>query len=273
MSRSKENSQHSKHHKHHKDHSHHRHESRTPLAAANTSTNTDDRLRELKDALRHEKKKRHKAEKRARKAQLAASTAADANAGPSSVADGSIERPRCASKVTMRTIRSHLGYDKPKWNAFRLCIQRTLHAARLDWSSDWRSQDPESLRAVWNVVLEKFPEAKRFRRSWGVERVAKQCWDGANSYERDMNNPNSYRSLHSTKRSSQQVPDRSPSPTPSTSTSTRTPASSRPHPLRVNSSDVESGAEDPAVGGTGDGDVVMSDGHGDGGGDGGDEDD
>ncbi|KAJ7612750.1 hypothetical protein FB45DRAFT_939696 [Roridomyces roridus] len=241
----KENSHRSKHPKHRDLHSRHGDDTRAPLATVNS---TEDQLRELTEALDHEKRKRRKAEKRARKARKAQAATSGGNATSPSVADGSIERPRQASKVPMSTIRSHLGYDKPKWNAFRLYIQRALHTARLDWSSDWRAQDSTHLGAVWNVVIQDdaFPEAKRFKNLWGIERVAKQYWDSINNYQRDMQNPNSYRRLHAANRATQQVPDRSPSPIPSTSAPTAGPA--RPHLRRIDSSDAESESEHRAGG-------------------------
>ncbi|KAJ7624516.1 hypothetical protein FB45DRAFT_1086289 [Roridomyces roridus] len=247
---------HSKHHKHHNRHSRHGDDSRTPLATVNS---TEDQLRELTEALDHEKRKRRKAEKRARKARKAQSATSGGNATSPSVADGSIERPRQASKVPMSMIPSHLGYDKPKWNEWLPAVHSAC-IARCSPGLVFRlSQDSTHLGAVWNVVIQEdaFPEAKRFKNLWGIERVAKQYWDSVNNYQRDMQNPNSYRRLHAADRTSQQVPDRSPSPTPSTSAPTA--GLARPHPRRIDSSDAESESEHRAGGDDCGEDVDMRD--------------
>ncbi|KAJ7205419.1 hypothetical protein GGX14DRAFT_568753 [Mycena pura] len=127
--------------------------------------------------LDHEKKKRRKAERRALKTSSAAN-ASSAEDDNSSVPDGSIARPKCPSKEKMCVIREHLGFDKLKWNAFLLCIQQAL-AARLDWKKDWRSQDSDRLRRAYDAVKEEYPEARRFRGSMGIDRVAKHYWDAA----------------------------------------------------------------------------------------------
>ncbi|KAJ7193429.1 hypothetical protein GGX14DRAFT_478135 [Mycena pura] len=183
-SSSKENAHHSKHHRKH--HSHRgSDDARTPLARLNEDLSMKERLIRAEEALKHERRKRRKAEKRAHAAQSAT------NAAPTEVADGAIERPKRASKVAMSVIRSHMGYDKPKWNAYRPAIHVALHAARLDWGSDWPSQDPIRLARAYNSVKDEFPEAQRFQGLWGIDRVAKQYWDNRCSHQHAIKNPNS----------------------------------------------------------------------------------
>ncbi|KAJ7195041.1 hypothetical protein GGX14DRAFT_475292 [Mycena pura] len=212
-SSSKENAHHSKHHRKH--HSHRgSDDARTPLARLNEDLSMKERLIRAEEALKHERRKRRKAEKRAHAAQSAT------NAAPTEVADGAIERPKRASKVAMSVIRSHMGYDKPKWNAYRLAIHVALHAARLDWGSDWPSQDPIRLARAYNSVKDEFPEAQRFQGLWGIDRVAKQYWDNRCSHQHAIKNPNSYRSrqaAHSRGRDLSHAP--SPSASPSVLTS------------------------------------------------------
>ncbi|KAJ7208371.1 hypothetical protein GGX14DRAFT_396016 [Mycena pura] len=226
----KENSHHSKHHKHRS-----RRRSRAPLAPLNEDLSTEERLRQATEALTHERRKRRKAERRARAAQSATSAAADDTSNE--VADGSVRRPKCASKVKMGDIRSHLGYDKPKWNAYRLAIHGALNAARLDWASDWRSQNPIRLSRAFNTVKDEFPEAQRFQGLWGIDRVAKQYWDNRTSYQRDIKNPESYRTRHAAdcRRSGRGRRNHSPSPVASTSSA----PPRRPYPRRIQSTDDE----------------------------------
>ncbi|KAJ7602583.1 hypothetical protein FB45DRAFT_1105437 [Roridomyces roridus] len=173
---------------------------RSPLAPLNDDLSTEERLRRAEEALHREKKKRRRAEKRARNgAKSAAENDDDTSVPPS---NGSIPRPKCASKVKMSVIRSHLGYEKPKWNAYRLAVHEALFSARLDWKSNWRAQDAVRLGRAYDVIRADFPETERFQGLWGIDRVAKQYWDNRTSNERDKKNPNSYRSLHARRRSS-----------------------------------------------------------------------
>ncbi|KAJ7199453.1 hypothetical protein GGX14DRAFT_468006, partial [Mycena pura] len=241
----KENAHHSKHHRKH----HSRRGSdnaRTPLAPLNEDLSTEERLRRAEEALKHERRKRRKAEKRARAAQSATNAAPgtpDDNTS-TEVADGSIERPKRASKVAMSVIRSHMGYDKPKWNAYRLAIHVALHAARLDRGSDWPSQDPIRLARAYNSVKDEFPEAQRFQGLWGIDRVAKQYWDNRCGHQRAIKNPNSYRSRQATHhRGGDLGPAPSPPVSPSTLTSPPPPPRRIRQPLHRILSDDEDGDE------------------------------
>ncbi|KAJ7210039.1 hypothetical protein GGX14DRAFT_565841 [Mycena pura] len=209
----------SRHHSHKHTHKHH--------PPADEYLSPEEQLRRVRKELDREKKKRRKAESRALKTSSAANTSS-AEGLDSSVPDGSIARPKCPSKEKMCVIREHLGFDKLKWNAFRLCIQQALTAARLDWKKDWRSQDSDRLRRAYDAVKEEYPEARRFRGSWGIDRVAKRYWDGRKSYMRDLKNPDSYRAKRAATR---QASRRSSSP--EASTSTAAPRGPRARPSRV----------------------------------------
>jgi len=111
-------------------------------------------------------------------------------------AEGSVIRPKRASKTQMKVIQAHLGYDTTKWNALRYSIRAAFAAARLDWDADWPSQDPIRIARAWNTVTDEFPETLRFQGLWGLDRIGKQYWDNRNNYTRDLRNPNSYRSRH-----------------------------------------------------------------------------
>ncbi|KAJ7610098.1 hypothetical protein FB45DRAFT_942717, partial [Roridomyces roridus] len=220
---------------------------RSPLAPLNNDLSTEERLCRAEEALDREKKKRRRAEKRARNAakSAAAENGDDTSAPPS---NGSIPRPKCASKVKISVIRSHLGYDKPKWNAYRLAIHETLFAARLDWKSNWRAQNAVRLGRAYDLVIRAdFPETERFQGLWGIDRVAKQYWDNRTSNERDKKNPNSYRSLHARRRSS---------PEPDRESSSRPPSKAprlhrRLDPRTLFSSEDEGGGKDGEVVGDG----------------------
>ncbi|KAJ7207258.1 hypothetical protein GGX14DRAFT_555136 [Mycena pura] len=49
----------------------------------------------------------------------------------------------------------------------------------------------DSVEHTMRKVKEEYPEARRFRGSWGIDRVAKRYWDGRKSYIRDLKNPDS----------------------------------------------------------------------------------
>ncbi|KAJ7195177.1 hypothetical protein GGX14DRAFT_575716 [Mycena pura] len=228
----KENPRRSKHHK--------RDSHRAPLAPLNEDLSTEERLRQAEAALNHERRKRRKAERRARKAEAATTAGpSDSDDDPAAgVAEGAIARPKCASKVKMGVIRSHLGYDKTKWNAYRLAIHAAVNAARLDWGAHWRSQDPVRLARAFNTVKDEFPETQRFQGLWGIDRVAKQYWDNYHSYQRDIKNPDSYRSRHTANRRGPSVGGRAVTRS-SPAASSPPPRRIRQHPLRVPASDDE----------------------------------
>jgi hypothetical protein len=68
----------------------------------------------------------------------------------------------------MEAIRAHLGYDKRKWSALRVChphnlfflianrtqscVRDSLHAARLNWDLPWKSQSITKLGYAYNAV-------------------------------------------------------------------------------------------------------------------------
>ncbi|KAJ7844265.1 hypothetical protein B0H14DRAFT_3687333 [Mycena olivaceomarginata] len=70
--------------------------------------------------------------------------------------DKSIDRPRRASKVSMRQIRQDLGYDKTRWNSFRTYCRDAATSARLNWGENWKSQRSDKLSKAYNVGEDVF---------------------------------------------------------------------------------------------------------------------
>ncbi|KAK6991822.1 hypothetical protein R3P38DRAFT_2803517 [Favolaschia claudopus] len=95
-----------------------------------------------------------------------------------------VPQPQNISEVKMEDLRQELGFNKPRWNAFRSCVRHSVIAARLDWDKNWKAQDDKKkLRAI-NVVRADFPEVKRFENAWAIKRVTAEYWGNRKTYGR-----------------------------------------------------------------------------------------
>ncbi|KAJ7325783.1 hypothetical protein DFH08DRAFT_941121 [Mycena albidolilacea] len=161
---------------------------------------------------------------------------------------GSDGRPKRASKVPMKHLKGQLGYDDEKWNALRDFTRTSLASARLDWRLSWKAQRPEKFAMVYNAIEEAFPETTRFAGQWGVDRIAKQCWDNHKNYRSCVVKPTTYRGRQAaSRRAARAAADtaaRSPSPSSDSQSDShsRSPSagpsrSRRARPLRVDSND------------------------------------
>ncbi|KAJ7071747.1 hypothetical protein B0H15DRAFT_957595 [Mycena belliarum] len=162
------------------------------------------------------------------------------------------------SDVTMREIRTRMGFDRSKWRALRSCVRDCLRAARLNWDADWRSQSTTKRGYAYNAIEDDFPELRRFEGQWAVNRIAKDVWDNRKTYINCVDNPSTYigrraaqrqrgrgsidtSSRHSssplpTPPSQPDSPNRSPTPGPS-----HAPPRPRPRVIRSPSSSPDSG--------------------------------
>ncbi|KAJ7196298.1 hypothetical protein GGX14DRAFT_575108 [Mycena pura] len=165
-----------------------------------------------------------------------------------SVPDESIARPRAASKVPMKDIQRHLGYDDKQWNRFRTYCRDALTSARLNTSENWKAQRAEKLTMAYNAIEEAFPETRRFQGQWGIDRAVKQCWDNRMNYRKNVDKPDTYRGREAAarraRRNGSSPPRSSHSPPPSDRDRVPSPAPSRPLPRpKKNPARVESGSE------------------------------
>ncbi|KAJ7218622.1 hypothetical protein GGX14DRAFT_560970 [Mycena pura] len=168
-----------------------------------------------------------------------------------SVPDESIARPRAASKVPMKEIQRHLGYDDKQWNSlFRTYCRDALTSARLKTGENWKAQRAEKLTMAYNAIEEAFPETRRFQGQWGIDRTVKQCWDNRmNYYRNNVDKPDTYRGREAAarraRRNGSSPPRSSHSPPPSDRDRAPSPGPSRPQPRpKKNPARVESGSED-----------------------------
>ncbi|KAF7347011.1 hypothetical protein MVEN_01454200 [Mycena venus] len=180
-------------------------------------------------------------------AQIAQTSSSQARSTPS-IPDESIDRPKNASKISMRVIREELGYDKTRWNSFRSYCRDAATSARLNWDGNWKSQRSEKLSMAYNAIEEAFPETRRFQGQWAIDRTVKQCWDNRKNYRNCVKNEKTYRGKEAAARRARRAPSTgtSPSPhrtpTPPRSSGSPTPGPSRPRarplkPRRISDSD------------------------------------
>ncbi|KAF8125904.1 hypothetical protein K438DRAFT_1790832 [Mycena galopus ATCC 62051] len=106
--------------------------------------------------------------------------------------DHRIGAPSRLSDVTMKEIRTHLGYDRKRWSALRACVRDCLRAARLNWDSNWKSQSTTKLGYAFNAIEDDFPELRRFNGQWAVNRIAKDVWDNHKTYMHCVDQPSTY---------------------------------------------------------------------------------
>ncbi|KAJ6478354.1 hypothetical protein C8R45DRAFT_1216508 [Mycena sanguinolenta] len=161
-----------------------------------------------------------------------------------SVPDESVNRPKNASKTTMRTIQKELGYDKVRWNAFRSYCRDATTSARLDWDGNWKSQRSEKLSMAYNAIEEAFPETRRFQGQWAIDRTVKQYWNNRKNYRSCVDKPTTYRGKQALARRAQHTesPDASVrSPRPS---SPPMAGPSRPPPCPLNNTRPPSDSEE-----------------------------
>ncbi|KAJ7199791.1 hypothetical protein GGX14DRAFT_661178 [Mycena pura] len=128
--------------------------------------------------------------------------------GPSSDAlrDDSIAPPENLSEVTISDIQELLGmgpggestsaYTRQRWFALRRNVRANLAAGRLEKGVSWKHQDTTKVARVYNAVAADFPEMKRFNNLWALAHIAHECWGNGNSYNRAVDDPDSYRSRH-----------------------------------------------------------------------------
>ncbi|KAK7021648.1 hypothetical protein R3P38DRAFT_3167615 [Favolaschia claudopus] len=134
---------------------------------------------------------------------------------PESAGDDSaplVPQPQNISEVKMEDLRTELGFNKPRWNAFRSCVRHAVIAARLDWDKNWKAQDDKKKLRAFNVVRADFPEVKRFENAWAIKRVAAEYWGNRKTYGRCVDDPNTYRgrkALESRGSTSRRAPRRS----------------------------------------------------------------
>ncbi|KAJ7261659.1 hypothetical protein C8J57DRAFT_1719778 [Mycena rebaudengoi] len=177
-------------------------------------------------------------------AQIAQTSTSQAGNRPS-IPDESINRPKNASKITMRAIRAELGYDKTRWNSFRVralfvfiaipvlsalsmksYCRDAATSARLNWDGNWKLQRSEKLSMAYNAIEAAFPETRRFEGQWAIDRTVKQCWNNRKNYRNCVHNDKTYRGKEAAARRARHAV--SPGTTPRTSpTPQRTPAAAR----------------------------------------------
>ncbi|KAJ7824185.1 hypothetical protein B0H14DRAFT_2597421 [Mycena olivaceomarginata] len=121
-------------------------------------------------------------ESRIREAQVAQSgnlRTQDAATAP----DESIDRPRRALKVSMRQIRQDLGPT----------VMMPQRPTCLNWGENWKSQQSDKLSKAYNAIEEAFPETRRFKGQWAIDRTVKQFRDNHKTYWSCVNNESTYR--------------------------------------------------------------------------------
>ncbi|KAF7299575.1 hypothetical protein HMN09_00962700 [Mycena chlorophos] len=135
------------------------------------------------------------AEADAAKAEAAALREQQRHPSPStpSASNDTILRPKNLSKVTMRELRTTLGYTQSRWNAAGTHTRFACQAARLDPELKWQAQDSKKIAKMANVVHVDFPETRRFENDWGIKFIAAQTFSGSKSYRRCADDPNTYR--------------------------------------------------------------------------------
>ncbi|KAJ7206890.1 hypothetical protein GGX14DRAFT_567980 [Mycena pura] len=118
--------------------------------------------------------------------------------------DDSIAPPGNLSEVTISNIQELLGmgpdgkstsvYTRQRWFALRRNVRANLAAGRLQKGVSWKHQDTTKVARVYNAVAADFPEMKRFNNLWALAHIAHECWGNGNSYNRAVDDPDSYRS-------------------------------------------------------------------------------
>ncbi|KAJ7364479.1 hypothetical protein DFH08DRAFT_798817 [Mycena albidolilacea] len=101
-------------------------------------------------------------------------------------------RPKWAVKVPMKQIKGQLGYDDAKWNTLQDFIHTALTSAHLDWCLSWKAQWPDKIAMAYNAIEEAFPETTCFAGQWGVDWIAKLCWDNHKNYHSCIGKPTTY---------------------------------------------------------------------------------
>ncbi|KAJ7733365.1 hypothetical protein B0H14DRAFT_2639630 [Mycena olivaceomarginata] len=136
--------------------------------------------------------------------------------------DKSIDRPRRASKVSMRQIQQDLG---PIF--VMLQSPPTSIGAKIG-----SHNGSDKLSKAYNAIEEAFPETCRFKGQWAIDRTVKQFWDNHKTYRSCVNNKSTYRGKQVAARRAARAatsPRTSPSPPARTSPILPTPGPSRPH--------------------------------------------
>ncbi|KAF7320600.1 hypothetical protein HMN09_00144500 [Mycena chlorophos] len=128
-----------------------------------------------------------------------------------------IKRPQNLSNVTMKSLRTMLGYNKSRWNGLRTNTRFASNAARLDPELNWQAQDSKKVAKMVNVVQVDFPETRRFENGWGIKLIAQQSFSGGKSYRRCVDDPSTYRGRKTHERREAHGPTPSPSPSHSRS--------------------------------------------------------
>ncbi|KAJ7206908.1 hypothetical protein GGX14DRAFT_396841 [Mycena pura] len=105
----------------------------------------------------------------------------------SSVSDGSIARP----KFPQRRRCASSGNTWASTNSNGMPSVLSLLLASIGRRIGGHKTLTDSVEHTMRKVKEEYPEARRFRGPWGIDRVAKRYWDGRKSYIRDLKNPDS----------------------------------------------------------------------------------
>ncbi|KAJ7331373.1 hypothetical protein DFH08DRAFT_966387 [Mycena albidolilacea] len=138
---------------------------------------------------------------------------------------------RASFEGLMRQIREDLGYDKTQWNSFRTYCRDAATSARLNWGENWKSQRSDKLSKAYNAIEEAFPETRRFKGQWAIDRTVKQFWDNRKTYRSCVNNKSTYCGRQVAARRAARAatsPRTSPSPLACTSPISPMPGPSRP---------------------------------------------
>ncbi|KAL0063866.1 hypothetical protein AAF712_009219 [Marasmius tenuissimus] len=142
-----------------------------------------------------------------------------------------IPRPGNLNHVKVKDLRRLLQLEgrenNCQWNRIRTTIRTCIHAAHMEWGSNWKGQKSRRLSRIYDAVDEAVPAMRRFKNQWATELLARDYFSGHKTYENCVDNPTTYRGrARSAKTSStpSQSPHRSqaprtPTPAPVASTS------------------------------------------------------
>ncbi|THH18138.1 hypothetical protein EUX98_g9004 [Antrodiella citrinella] len=103
-------------------------------------------------------------------AAAAAAHALAAQGGPGAdVPPGSVPRPHGRFNI-----RDAMGVDHEQYKSIQRTVRDLIIQAQVDWTDDFRRQDPTNLARLYKAAIQVHPVLARYYRHWATAELAKQ---------------------------------------------------------------------------------------------------